>query len=71
MRRLTLTSLRRRADQYGMGRGVIGMCALLGSVIGGYLPTMWGASSLGAQSLLFGAAGAVVGVVVGARIAES
>ena len=54
-----------------MGRGVIGMCALFGSVVGGYVPVLlWHASSLGVQSLLFGAFGAVAGVLVGARISE-
>ena len=54
-----------------MGRGVIGMCALLGSVVGSYAPTVWGASGLGLESLLFGAIGGVAGVLIGARIAES
>ena len=54
-----------------MGRGVIGLCALVGSVVGGSVPVLWGASSLGAQGLLFGAAGAVVGVFAGARLAGS
>jgi hypothetical protein len=54
-----------------MGRGVIGMCVLFGGLIGGYVPVLWGASSLGGQSLLFGAIGSVVGVFVGVRIAES
>jgi hypothetical protein len=55
-----------------MGRGVIGMCVLAGSVVGGYLPVLlWHASSLGAQSLLFGAVGGIAGVFVGARIGES
>jgi hypothetical protein len=60
-----------RADQYPMGRGVIGLCVLFGSLVGGYVPVLWGASSLGAQSLLFGALGGVAGVFVGARISES
>ena len=46
------------------------MCALFGSVVGGYVPSIWGASSLGVESLLFGAAGGVAGVLLGARIAE-
>lgn len=58
------------ADRFPMGRGVIGMCVLFGSLVGGYVPVLWGASSLGAQSLLFGAVGGVVGVFVGARISE-
>ena len=54
-----------------MGRGVIGMCALFGSLVGGYVPVLlWHASSLGVQSLLFGAAGAIAGVFVGARIGD-
>ena len=54
-----------------MGRGVIGMGALLGSIVGSYVPVLlWHASSLGVQSLLFGAVGAVCGVLVGARYAE-
>jgi hypothetical protein len=59
------------ADRFPMGRGVIGMCAMFGSFVGGYVPTIWGASSLGAQSLLVGGIGAIVGVFVGARIADS
>jgi ABC-type cobalt transport system substrate-binding protein len=52
-------------------RSVIGLCALVGSFVGSYVPTLWGASSLGVESLLFGAAGAVAGVIAGARIANS
>ena len=55
-----------------MGRGVIGMCALLGSVVGGYVPVvLWGASSLGVQSLLFGAVGGIAGVLLGARLSDA
>jgi hypothetical protein len=55
-----------------MGRGVIGMGVLLGGLVGGYVPVvLWGASSLGVQSLLFGAIGSVVGVFVGARYVDS
>ena len=53
-----------------MGRGVIGLSGLFGSLVGGYLPVLWGASSLGALSLLLGAVGGVVGVFVGARLIE-
>ena len=51
-----------------MGRGVIGICATVGALIGGYLPVLWGGSGLGFASLFLGALGAVVGVLVGARI---
>ena len=53
-----------------MGRGVIGMCVLFGGLVGGYVPTIWGASSLGVESLLFGAIGGIAGVLFGARYAD-
>jgi hypothetical protein len=59
------------ADSAAMGRGAIGICLLLGSTIGGYVPTMWGASSLGAQSLLFGTIGGIAGVLLGARLNDA
>ena len=46
------------------------MCATFGMLIGGFVPTMWGASSLGLQSLLFSGVGGVVGVFAALRIAE-
>jgi hypothetical protein len=58
------------ADRFPMGRGVIGMCVLFGSLVGGYVPVLWGASTLGVESLLFGALGGVAGVFVGARLSE-
>ena len=51
-----------------MGRGVIGFCATAGTLVGGYLPALWGGTELGFASLFLGGIGAVVGVLVGARI---
>jgi hypothetical protein len=51
-----------------MGRGVIGICATAGALIGGYLPEVWGGSGFGFASLFFGGVGAILGVLVGARI---
>ena len=65
-----LTGTRLWADQFHMGRGVIGMCAVFGSFVGGYVPTIWGASSLGMESLLFGFIGGVAGVWLGIRVSE-
>ncbi len=58
------------ADQLPMGRSAIAMCATFGMLIGGFVPTMWGASSLGLQSLLFSGVGGVAGIWAGLRIAE-
>ena len=53
-----------------MGRGLIGLCALVGSLVGGYVPVLWGASSFSLVSLLFGALGGIAGVFVGVRIGD-
>jgi hypothetical protein len=54
-----------------MGRSVIGLCMGFGGIVGGYVPVLWGASSLSLQSFLFGAIGAVAGLWLGVRISES
>jgi hypothetical protein len=53
-----------------MGRSVIGLCGGFGMVVGGYVPALWGASSWGIESLLFGALGAVAGIWFGVRVSE-
>jgi hypothetical protein len=58
------------ADQFGMGRSVIMMCATFGTLLGGFVPMMWGASGLGLQSLVFSGVGGVAGLWAGLRIAE-
>ena len=50
---------------------MIGLCMAFGGVVGGYVPVLWGASSLSLESFLFGALGAVAGVWAGVRISES
>ena len=54
-----------------MGRSVIALCGGFGSVVGGYVPVVWGASSLSMQSFLFGIIGAIAGIWAGVRISES
>jgi hypothetical protein len=51
-------------------RSVIGLCAGFGSIVGGYVPVLWGASSFSLVSFLFGIVGAAAGVWAGIRIAE-
>jgi outer membrane lipoprotein SlyB len=53
-----------------MGRSVIGLCAMAGMTVGGFVPAIWGASQFGLSSLLFSVVGAVAGVWFGARLAE-
>jgi len=58
------------ADLDGVGRSVIGLCAGFGSLVGGYVPVLWGASSWSAESLLFGVLGAAAGIWLGVRLSE-
>jgi len=53
-----------------MGRSVIGLCGGFGMLVGGYVPSLWGASSWGIESLLFGGLGAVAGIWLGVRVSE-
>jgi hypothetical protein len=61
-----------RPDYLSMGRSAIGLGAVLGGIVGSYVPVvLWGASSFGVASLLFGALGSVGGVLLGARLSEA
>jgi hypothetical protein len=51
-----------------MGRSVIGLCAGFGLFVGGYVPVLWGASSLSLTSILFSLIGGAVGIWAGVRI---
>jgi hypothetical protein len=53
-----------------VGRSVIGLCGGFGMFVGGYVPVLWGASSLSLVSFAFGVLGAIAGVWVGIRISE-
>ena len=53
-----------------MGRSPIYLCGLIGTVVGGYVPVLWGASSFSLASLVFSALGGVVGVWCGVRLAD-
>lgn len=61
----------RSADSGRMDRRVLTLCILGGSIVGGFLPELWGASAFGAASLLLSAIGGIAGVFVAARIGES
>ena len=56
--------------KYIVGRSVIGLCAAFGMTVGSFLPELWGASGFSVASVLFGAVGGVVGVLVASRLAD-
>jgi hypothetical protein len=40
----------------------------MGTVVGGFLPALWGGSQLGVASLLTGALGGIAGIWAGVRL---
>jgi uncharacterized membrane protein YeaQ/YmgE (transglycosylase-associated protein family) len=50
---------------------VIGLCGGVGSIVGSYLPELWGASGFSVTSLLFGLLGGIAGVWLGARVSNA
>jgi hypothetical protein len=54
-----------------MGRSVIGLCAVAGTALGGFVPDLWGGSTLSAASLLFSALGGIAGIWAGVRLSEA
>jgi hypothetical protein len=59
------------ADPLCMGKSVIGFSAAFGTVAGGYVPVLWGASSFSLVSLLFGVMGGIAGVWFGVRVSDA
>jgi hypothetical protein len=53
-----------------MGRSVIGGCAAFGSIVGGYVPLLWGASSFSLISVAFAFLGGAAGVWLGVRFSD-
>ena len=53
-----------------MGRSVIGLCAGFGTLAGGYVPELWGASSFSLTSVVFGFLGGAAGIWAGVRLSD-
>ena len=53
-----------------MGRSMIGFAGFFGMTVGGFVPELWGSSSLSLASVLFSLLGGVAGVWFGARVAD-
>ena len=49
---------------------MIWMGAFLGSLVGSFIPMLWGAGELSVSSLLFGSLGAVAGVYAGFKLSR-
>jgi hypothetical protein len=53
-----------------MGRSVIGLCAGFGMLVGGFVPELWGSSSLSLASFAASIVGAGAGIWLGVRLSD-
>jgi hypothetical protein len=51
-------------------RSVIGLCASFGTLAGGYVPSLWGASGFSLLSVACAALGGIAGVWLGVRLSH-
>ena len=42
----------------------------IGSIVGGYIPSLWGADSFSMSSLVFGSVFAIIGIWIGFKIGQ-
>jgi hypothetical protein len=52
-------------------KAVIYLFMFLGSAIGGFIPTLWGASALGLASVLGGVIGGFIGIWAGFKLSQA
>ena len=58
------------AEGEDVGRSVVMLCAGFGTLVGGFVPVLWGNSGLGLQGVLFAAVGGVAGLWLGLRLSD-
>jgi hypothetical protein len=51
-------------------RSVIGLCATFGTVVGGYVPSLWGSGSFSLSSVACAALGGIAGIWLGVRLSS-
>ena len=49
-------------------RTVTGMCIGVGTIVGGYVPVLWGDSGFSLVGVVFGAVGGIAGLWLGRRL---
>ena len=52
-------------------RSVTGMCVGFGTLVGGYVPALWGDSGFSLIAVVFGAVGGLAGLWIGLRVSSS
>jgi hypothetical protein len=53
------------------GKSVIGLCAGFGTVVGGYVPELWGSGSFSMMSMVFSVIGGIAGIWLGIRLIDA
>ena len=53
-----------------MGRSLISLCAIMGTVVGGFVPALWGNNGIGLAGVLCAALGGIAGVWLGVRLSD-
>lgn len=56
-------------DTGRMDRRIVWLFVVVGMVVGGFVPLVWGGSALGFASLVFGSLGGVAGLWLAAKVA--
>jgi hypothetical protein len=54
----------------GMGRSVISICAVFGTIVGGFVPALWGDNGISLAGVLFAALGGIAGIWLGIRLSD-
>jgi uncharacterized membrane protein YeaQ/YmgE (transglycosylase-associated protein family) len=53
-----------------MTKLLMGVGSFLGGILGSYIPGLWGEDSFSVMGILFGSIGAVVGILLGYKLAK-
>ena len=51
-------------------KSMIWVFSLIGSAVGGWIPTLWGAESFSFSSIIFGSIGAILGIFIGFKLSN-
>jgi len=51
-------------------KALIIVSMIFGSILGSYIPALWGGSVLSISSIIFGAVGAIAGIWIGYKLAQ-
>jgi len=49
---------------------LIWIFATIGSVVGGFIPSLWGADMFSLSPLVFGSVGAIIGIYIGYKMSN-